>query len=87
MALKVTVKISKNYYIQAYKKFLKKVKRLRAYARAFIYVANTVNIVTTKFAWTFINIEFLQCIFRNSKRLCIDLFSGRKNEADLTTID
>ena len=43
MAHKITVKISKNNYIQAYKKS-KKVKRLRAYARAL----DTVNIVSTK---------------------------------------
>ena len=29
-----------------------------------VNIANTVNIVSTKFAWTFINIEFLQCIFK-----------------------
>ena len=34
----------KNSYLQAYKKS-KKVKRLRAYARALVDVANTVNIV------------------------------------------
>ena len=57
MAHKITVKISKNNYIQAYKKS-RKVKRLRAYARALVYVANTVYIVSTKFAWSIINIEF-----------------------------
>ena len=55
MSHKITVNISKNNYIQAYKKS-KKVKRLRAYARALVNVANTLNIVSTKFAWTFINI-------------------------------
>ena len=68
MSHKIKDKISKNNYIQAYRKS-KKVKILRAYARALIYVANTVNIVFTKFAWTFINIEFLQCIFKTRKRL------------------
>ena len=51
------------------KSLKKKVKRLRAYARALVDVANTLNIVSTKFAWTFINIEFLQCIFKSRKRL------------------
>ena len=50
-------------------KSLKKVKRLRAYARALVNVANTLNIVSAKFAWTFINIELLQCIFKSRKRL------------------
>ena len=68
MAHKITEKISKSNYIQACKKS-KKVKRLRAYARALVNVANTVNIVSTKFAWKFINIKFLQCILKAERDL------------------
>ena len=58
MALKNHSKNILKIKIVIYKhtKSLKKVKRLRAYARALVDIANTVNIVSTKFAWTFINI-------------------------------
>ena len=48
-------------------KNLKEAKELRAYARGLLYVANTTNVIFAKFAWTFINIEFLQFIFKGSK--------------------
>ena len=69
MANKITVKISKNIHIQNNKKSIKKSKEVRAYARALVYVADTMNIFFAKFAWTVINIEFLQCIFKSTKRL------------------
>ena len=59
MAHKIAVKISKS----------NKNNYIKAYARTVDNVANTVNVVSTKFAWTFINIEFLQCIFKSRKRL------------------
>ena len=50
-------------------KIYKKLKELRAYPRALVFVADTMNIIFGKFAWTMINIEFLQCIFKRTKIL------------------
>ena len=58
--------ISKNDYKQK-KTNIK--KKLRAYGKALVYVTNTVNIISAKFAWRFINIEFHQFIFSSRKRI------------------
>ena len=69
MAHKITVKISKNNYIQNNQKSIKKKsKEVRAYARALVYVADTMYVTFAKFAWTIINIKFLQCTFKSTKR-------------------
>ena len=44
---------------------------LRAYARALVYVADTVDIIFAKFTWTVIDIEFLQSTFKSRKSLDI----------------
>ena len=65
---KITIGISKE--IIPKKKYYKK-KRLRAYARALVYVDNIVDIIFAKFAWTVIDIEFLQSTFKSRKSLGI----------------
>ena len=42
---------------------------MQAYVRALVYVADTVNIIFAKFAWTIIDIEFLQSTFKSRKSL------------------
>ena len=69
MAHKITVKISKNNYIHTTKNLQKKSKEVRAYARALVYVPDTINVIFSKFACTIISIEFLQCTFKSTKRL------------------
>ena len=41
---------------------------MQAYARALVYVTNTVDIICKKFAWTVIDIDFLQFTFKNRSR-------------------
>ena len=59
-------------------------KGLRDYARALVYVADTVDIIFATFARTVIDIEFLQSTFKSRKNLdifqvisdqCLDLMS------------
>ena len=40
--------ISKNYYLQSNKNALNKTKRLQVYARALVYVANTLHTIFAK---------------------------------------
>ena len=68
MDQKITIEISKNDYMQTTKN-LKNSKELLTYARVLVYVAETINVILSKLVWTFINIEFLQCIFKSSKIL------------------
>ena len=59
MAHKITVKnVEKQLYTNN-QKSKKESKELRAYVKALVYVADTMNIIFAKFAWTIINIEFL----------------------------
>ena len=78
MAHKITVKISKKpkQLYTTNQKMYKKLKELRAYARALVYVADTMNIIFAKFAWTIINIEFLQCILKALRDLAFLTLSG-----------
>ena len=58
MANKITKKYLKLFFTIE-QKCIKQKKGLRAYARALVYVADTVDIIFANFAWTVIDIAFL----------------------------
>ena len=66
MAHKITVKYLKAIVYNQIKMHQTK-KGLRVYARALVNVADTVDIIFAKFAWTIIDIGFFQSTFKSRR--------------------